>query len=160
MDFTLEGTDAQWVQETVSKATDELRQTAPNGPIFKETVNTILEREKNWIKWKNELCTPFDREPWGETASGVDGMIGLEEATKEARKRMREPLKDWKWDFGTEPLTEIWGMGFRELQDLQKPFQLSRYICQPERILIISRHPSDLVTSKTLSRRLNWRMHA
>jgi hypothetical protein len=157
MDFTLEGTDAQWVQETVSKATDELRQTAPNGPIFKETVNTVLEREKNWIKWKNELCTPFDREPWGET---VGGKIGLEEATKEGRKRMREPLKDWKWDFGTEPLTEIWGMGFRELQDLQNPFQLSQYIHQPERILIISRHPSDLVTSKTLSRRLSWRIHA
>jgi hypothetical protein len=125
MDFTLETADTQWVQETISKATDELRQTAPNGPIFKDTVNAILEREKNWVKWKNELCTPFDREPWGETIDGRDEKIGLEEATKENRKKMREPLEDWKWDLGTEPLTEIWGMGYRDLQDLQNPFQLS-----------------------------------
>jgi hypothetical protein len=130
MDFTLEGADVQWVQETVGKATDELRQTTPNGPTFKETVNTILEREKNWVKWKNELCTPFDREPWGVTVAGTEAKVGLEESTKETRKKLREPPEDWRWDLGTEPLTDIWAMGFRDLQDLQNPFQLSRY-CFP-----------------------------
>lgn len=124
MDFTLEGADAQWVQETVSKATDELRQTAPNGPTFKETVNAILERERNWVKWKNELCTPFDREPWHMSVDRAERKIGLEESTKEAREKMREPPEDWKWDLGTEPLSEIWAMGFRDLRDLQNPFQL------------------------------------
>lgn len=125
MDFTLEGADAQWVQETLSKATDELRQTTPNGPIFKETVNAILEREKNWIKWKNELCTPFDKEPWNETVDGIEGKLGLEEATKETRTKMSQPPEEWKWPLGTEPLSEIWLMGFRDLRDLQNPFQLS-----------------------------------
>ena len=69
------------------KATDEHRaRAAPNGPIFKETVNAILEREKNWVKWKNELCTPFDREPWSGTVEGVEGKVSLEEATRRARE--------------------------------------------------------------------------
>jgi hypothetical protein len=114
-----------------SKATDELRQTAPNGPIFKETVNAIIEREKNWVKWKNELCTPFDREPWGQIIDGADERIGLEESTKEARRKMKDPPEDWKWDLGTEPLTEIWALGYRDLQDLQNPFQLSQCFFRP-----------------------------
>nr|GAT59847.1 UDP-glucose epimerase [Mycena chlorophos] len=64
MDFTLEPPQSEWVQETLSKVMDELKQTTPNGRAFAETVTTILEREKNWVKWKNELCTAFDREPW------------------------------------------------------------------------------------------------
>ena len=55
IDFTLEAADAQWVQETITRATEELRQTAPNGRAFAETLQVILEREKNWVSWKNEL---------------------------------------------------------------------------------------------------------
>ncbi|KIJ66457.1 hypothetical protein HYDPIDRAFT_86611 [Hydnomerulius pinastri MD-312] len=55
MDFTLEPAEAQWVQDTIVKASAELRSTAPNGPIFADTVNVILDREKNWVKWKNDL---------------------------------------------------------------------------------------------------------
>lgn len=125
IDFTLDGADAQWVHETLNKTTDELRQTSPYGPIFKETANTILERERNWVKWKNELCTPFDREPWGVVLDDTGRKVGLDEATREARKKMSEPPEEWKWDLGTEPLSEIWALGFRDLGNLQTPFQLS-----------------------------------
>ena len=64
MGFALEPDDAQWVQETITRTTEELEQMAPNGRAFSETVQVILEHEKTWIRWKNELCTPFDREPW------------------------------------------------------------------------------------------------
>lgn len=121
MDFTLEGADAQWVQETLNKAMEELRQTMPNGRAFAETVAVILEREKNWVKWKNELCSPFDKEPWSVEIDGRK--VGLEEATRDARKKMREEPKDWEWALGSEPLTEIWAMGYRDLTDLQHPFQ-------------------------------------
>ncbi|KAF8559888.1 UDP-glucose 4-epimerase [Imleria badia] len=121
MDFTLEPTDAQWVQDTIVKATAELRSTAPNGPAFADTVNTILEREKNWVKWKNDLCAPFDREPW---SAEIDGKkVGLEEATKEMRVKRREEPQEWQWSLGSQPLTEIWEMGYRDLSDLQNPFQ-------------------------------------
>ncbi|KAI0801474.1 UDP-glucose 4-epimerase [Fomes fomentarius] len=125
MDFTLEATDATWVQETITRATEELRQTAPSGRAFAETVQVILEREKNWVKWKNELCTPFDREPWTEEIE-VDGgkrKVGLEEATEPARRKMRMDPEPWPHRFGSAPLTEIWEMGYRDLTDLEHPFQ-------------------------------------
>ncbi|KAJ6575486.1 UDP-glucose 4-epimerase [Mycena capillaripes] len=121
MDFTLEPAQAEWVQETFTKVMDELKQTAPNGRAFADTVSAILEREKNWVKWKNELCTAFDKEPW---SAEIDGRtVGLEEATREVRRKMREPTEEWPWRLGSEPLTEIWDMGYRDLLDLQNPFQ-------------------------------------
>ena len=121
MEFTLEDQDIQWVQETLTKVMEELRQTTPNGRTFADTVTVILEREKNWVKWKNELCTPFDKEPWSQNVD--DGNVGLFEATQSIRERLRESPPDWKWKLGTEPLTEIWEMGYTDLRDLQNPFQ-------------------------------------
>ncbi|KAJ8586500.1 UDP-glucose 4-epimerase [Rhizopogon salebrosus TDB-379] len=121
MDFTLELADAQWVNDTIAKASAELRSTAPNGPTFADTVNVILDREKNWVKWKNDLCAPFDREPW---SAEVDGRkVGMEEATRGARFKRRKGPEAWKWNLGSESLTEIWEMGYRDLSDLQSPFQ-------------------------------------
>ncbi|KIJ22219.1 hypothetical protein PAXINDRAFT_160129 [Paxillus involutus ATCC 200175] len=121
MDFTLEPSDAQWVQDTIVKASAEMRSTAPHGPTFADTVNVILDREKNWVKWKNDLCAPFDREPWGVEVDGK--RIGLEEATREIRDKRREGPQEWQWNLGSQPLTEIWEMGYRDLTDLQNPFQ-------------------------------------
>ncbi|KAI0640295.1 UDP-glucose 4-epimerase [Trametes polyzona] len=125
MDFTLEPADAQWVQETITRAVEELRQTSPNGRAFAEAVQVMLEREKNWVKWKNELCPPFDREPWSEEIE-VDGekrRVGLEEATEAVRKKMRMDPEEWPHRYGSAPLTEIWEMGYRDLRDLEHPFQ-------------------------------------
>ena len=127
MEFTLDGPDIQWVQETLTKTMEELRQTTPNGRVFAETVNVILEREKNWVKWKNELCAPFDKAPWSEEVDGV--RVGLEGATKMVREQMRETPKEWDWKLGSQPLSEIWEMGYRDLSDLQNPFQsASRFL--------------------------------
>jgi hypothetical protein len=123
MDFTLEPSDAQWAQETMNKAIDELRQTTPNGRAFADTVNVILEREKNWVKWKNELCSPFDKEPWF-TLSEDGEKLGLEASTQDIRRKFREDPEEWPWKLGSEPLTEIWQMGYRDLHDLESPFQL------------------------------------
>ena len=120
-DFNLEESDAQWVQETATKVVEELRQTTPNGRAFADTVSTILERERNWVKWKNELCTPFDKEPWTEVMDGKK--VGLFDATKGIREKMQHPPSDWRWMLGTEALTEIWEMGYTSLYDLQNPFQ-------------------------------------
>ncbi|KAF8079193.1 THO complex subunit 1 transcription elongation factor-domain-containing protein [Lyophyllum atratum] len=121
MDFTLEPTDAQWVQETINKAMEELKQTTPNGRVFAESVSVILEREKNWVNWKNHLCAPFDKAPVTYTVDGKK--VGLFEATSAERQKMREPPKDWPWSHGSEALTEIWEMGCRGLEDLENPFQ-------------------------------------
>ncbi|KAH9923139.1 UDP-glucose 4-epimerase [Epithele typhae] len=124
LDFVIQPEDAQWVQDTITRATEELRQTAPNGRMFSDTVQVILEREKNWTRWKNEMCTPFDREPWAEEVE-VDGgkaKVGLDEATAGLRKKMRMDPDDWPHRYGSAPLTEIWEMGYRDLFDLEHPF--------------------------------------
>ncbi|KAH9486400.1 THO complex subunit 1 [Psilocybe cubensis] len=121
MDFTLEDLEVQWVQDTLTKITEELRQTTPNGRTFADTVNVILERERNWVKWKNELCTPFDREPWSQDINGEK--VDFFEATKGDREQLRKPPSEWQWKMGTEALTEIWDMGYTNLEDLKMPFQ-------------------------------------
>ncbi|XP_006454268.1 hypothetical protein AGABI2DRAFT_182243, partial [Agaricus bisporus var. bisporus H97] len=121
MDFTLEAEDTQWVQDTLSKSMEELKQTTPNGRAFAETTQTILEREKNWVKWKNELCAPFDKEPWSTRVD--DRNVGLFEATKELREKMRTTREDWPYTLGSAPLTDIWQMGYCDLHDLENSFQ-------------------------------------
>ncbi|KAJ6469590.1 THO complex subunit 1 transcription elongation factor-domain-containing protein [Mycena vitilis] len=121
MNFTLEPAQAEWAQETFTKVMDELKQTAPNGRAFAETVSAILERERNWIVWKNNVCDPFDKEPWSATLDGRT--VGLEEATRDVRLKMREPTEEWPWALGSESLSEIWELGYRDLSDLQNPFQ-------------------------------------
>lgn len=135
------------MQETVTKTTEELRQTTPNGRAFAETVHVILEREKNWVRWKNELCAPFDREPWTEEIELEDGRkrkVGMEEATRDVRKKMRVDPEEWPHLLGSAPLTEIWEMGYRDLTDLQHPFQLSyalfKFGCIGVRVLSAESH--------------------
>lgn len=123
MDFNLESDDAQWTQETLNKTLEELKQTTPNGYSFAETIQTIMEREKNWVKWKNELCAPFDKETWF-TVRGTE-RIGLFEATRELRQKLRQPQEGWRYTLGTVSLTEIWKMGYRDLHDLENPLQFS-----------------------------------
>lgn len=69
----------------------------PNGRAFAETVQIILEHEKNWVCWENELCMPFDRDLWSEEieADSVKRKAGLEEATKEVHTKMRMDPKPW-----------------------------------------------------------------
>ncbi|KAF7792534.1 hypothetical protein EIP86_003575 [Pleurotus ostreatoroseus] len=130
MNFTLEPDDAQWAQEMIQKASDELRQTTPSGRAFAETVHVILQRERNWVNWKNNVCFSFDKVPWAEEVEVEDAdgnkikrKLGLEEATREARRRMRPEPEEWPHEYGSAALTEIWLMGYRDLSDLQRPFQ-------------------------------------
>jgi THO complex subunit 1 len=115
MEFTLEGDAMQWVSETIVRAHEELRQTAPAGRVFADAVVGVLERERNWVRWKNDLCSPFDREP--EPGST------LEERTHTTREEMCAVPEEWPHALGSAPLTEIWEMGYRDLWDIQNPFQ-------------------------------------
>jgi len=82
---------------------------------------------------------PFDKESWskeivvdigdGEAGGEDEGdsmvtrKVGFEEATRKRRENMMADPEEWEHKFGSAPLTEIWEMGFRELTDLQQPFQ-------------------------------------
>ncbi|KAH8992904.1 THO complex subunit 1 transcription elongation factor-domain-containing protein [Lactarius akahatsu] len=115
MEFTLEGDAIQWVSDTIARAFEELRQTAPAGRVFADAVAGVLERERKWVRWKSDLCSPFDREP----QPGPN----LEESTRSKREGMRKDPEEWSHSLGSAPLTEIWEMGYRDLGDLENPFQ-------------------------------------
>ncbi|KAI9432083.1 THO complex subunit 1 transcription elongation factor-domain-containing protein [Lactarius indigo] len=115
MEFTLEGDAIQWVSDTIARALEELRQTAPAGRVFADAVAGVLERERKWVRWKSDLCSPFDREP----QPGPN----LEESTRSKREGMRTDPEEWSHSLGSAPLTEIWEMGYRDLGDLENPFQ-------------------------------------
>ena len=82
---------------------------------------------------------PFDKEPWseeivvdigdggteeeGESGVKVTRKVGFEEATRKKRGEMMTDPEEWEHKFGSAPLTEIWEMGYRDLMDLQRPFQ-------------------------------------
>ncbi|KAJ3900440.1 THO complex subunit 1 transcription elongation factor-domain-containing protein [Lentinula edodes] len=147
-----------WTHLTISRTIEELRQTQPpplssagvSGPAsstagvtaingltgreFASTVQSLLEREKGWIRWKNELCdgTVFEKgvwEPSDELLDSLNSTKTMYEASRGLRAKMRGPFysteenqRDWQWDLGTEALTEIWTMGYRGLEDLERGF--------------------------------------
>lgn len=119
MDFTLEPEDAQWVQEHIATATKELEMTIPNGRWFAEVAKTVIQRDTNWVRWKNVQCPPFEKERWSTVAP--DGKkLTLEQSTEAARKKLREDPELWRYSKGTNALTEIWDDGYRSLEDLER----------------------------------------
>ena len=62
------------------------------------------------MKWKNDLCPPFDKEPIQPT---------LEEQTRGKRQALMEPPTGWRFRWGTEALTEIWETGFHSIRDCE-----------------------------------------
>ena len=114
IDFTLKPEDVKWVQETISKTYEEIRQTAPNGRAIADTIQTILEREKNWVKWKNDSCVPFDKDPLAQS---------LEEMAGPLYQKIHEPMGEFAHKLGSAALTEIWDMGYRDTEDLKRFFK-------------------------------------
>ncbi|KAJ3532200.1 hypothetical protein NM208_g8548 [Fusarium decemcellulare] len=62
MDQTLSEEDTKWANEMKKSIADYLRQGA-DGPYFYRMVETVLARDKNWVRWKIEGCHPIKRDP-------------------------------------------------------------------------------------------------
>ncbi|KAM0236475.1 hypothetical protein ACHAPO_005107 [Fusarium lateritium] len=54
--------DAKWASDMKKTIADYLRQ-GPDGPYFYRMVETVLARDKNWVRWKIEGCQPIKRDP-------------------------------------------------------------------------------------------------
>ncbi|KAF5632958.1 nuclear matrix p84 [Fusarium sp. NRRL 52700] len=61
-DQVLSDEDAQWASDMKKTIADYLRQGA-DGPYFYRMVETVLARDKNWVRWKIEGCHPIKRDP-------------------------------------------------------------------------------------------------
>lgn len=64
-------------------------QDGPDGKFYYRMVDTVLSRDKNWVRWKMENCQPFtrDRDP---TKHFLDANSGAQ--TELGRKNVAKPM--------------------------------------------------------------------
>lgn len=60
LDQALSEEDIKWASEMKSDVTEYLK-SAHDGQFFYRMVETILSRDKNWVRWKIENCPPIER---------------------------------------------------------------------------------------------------
>ncbi len=61
--YTLSDEDTKWAQSTRSSIAAYLQQGNGNeGKFYYRMVDTVLSRDKNWVRWKAENCPPISRE--------------------------------------------------------------------------------------------------
>ncbi|KAJ9668096.1 hypothetical protein H2201_001902 [Coniosporium apollinis] len=60
--FTLSEQDAEWALNSRTAIANYLRE-GPEGNFYYRMVDTVLSRDKNWVRWKMENCPPIAREP-------------------------------------------------------------------------------------------------
>jgi len=52
----------KWAEETKKEISSALQlQKGMDGLLFSRTVESVLTREKNWVKWKANNCVSFER---------------------------------------------------------------------------------------------------
>ncbi|KAI9659794.1 MAG: hypothetical protein M1821_001145 [Bathelium mastoideum] len=83
--FTLNDEDTEWALTTKKLIADYL-QRGTDGKFYYRLVDTVLSRDKNWVRWKVESCPPIVREPMLPVYYH-EAKVGAERAC--ANKRMR-----------------------------------------------------------------------
>ena len=60
------------------------------------------------------MCEPFEKPP-------LEPPIEL--SAKPQLAKLNEPMEEYEHKLGSEALTEIWAMGYRDLRDLENVFK-------------------------------------
>jgi THO complex subunit 1 len=95
-DQQLSEEDTKWVTDMKERIVDYLKQGA-EGPYFNRMVETVLSRDKNWVRWKIENCPPIELAPISaEMFVEARGAAGKLAATKRLRAT---PLGSLSLDF-------------------------------------------------------------
>lgn len=83
--FVLNDDDAKWVLNT-RKSIEEYLQLGGTGKFYYRMVDTVLSRDKNWVRWKAEGCPPIER----PAVSATEFATARDNATKVyTNKRLR-----------------------------------------------------------------------
>ncbi|KAL9094713.1 MAG: hypothetical protein Q9165_002983 [Trypethelium subeluteriae] len=61
-DFTMSDEDTEWALGTKKIIADYLQE-GTDGKFYYRMVETVLSRDKNWVRWKVESCPPIVRDP-------------------------------------------------------------------------------------------------
>ncbi|OQE80589.1 hypothetical protein PENNAL_c0045G05310 [Penicillium nalgiovense] len=104
--FTLNEEDTKWAT-SMRKSIEGYLQEGPGGKFYYRMVDTVLSRDKNWVRWKAEGCPLIER----PAISAAEYTTSREHATKAyANKRLRpSPMGslDLKFLADTEALANI-----------------------------------------------------
>ncbi|KAJ4309448.1 hypothetical protein N0V84_011497 [Fusarium piperis] len=84
-DQTLSEEDTKWANDMKKTIADYLRQGA-DGPYFYRMVETVLARDKNWVRWKIEGCHAIKRDPVSP-ASFVEAKTNVQRMATSKRLR-------------------------------------------------------------------------
>lgn len=86
LDQVLSEDDIKWANDMKSDVTEYLK-SAHDGHFFYRMVETILSRDKNWVRWKIENCPPIER----PAVSPQEWAKGMEEAKVNATGKKIRP---------------------------------------------------------------------
>ncbi|KAM0334027.1 hypothetical protein ACHAQA_001047 [Verticillium albo-atrum] len=95
LDQTLSEEDTKWVSEMKELVEDGLKQ-GSDGQYFHRMVETVLVRDRNWVRWKMEGCPPIELPPlpaetWSKAQDELYSMT--------RNKRMKPPMGSLPLDF-------------------------------------------------------------
>lgn len=113
-DQTLSKEDAAWAAKMKYDITDHIKTANGDGPYFLRMVDTILARDKNWVRWKIESCPSIERAPVSadEFVASEDG---AQRAFGQRRRRSTGGMGSFSLDFLDEEDPE------EALAELKKP---------------------------------------
>lgn len=89
LDQTLSEDDIKWATAMKADISKYLLSTTPDGPFFLRLVETVLIRDKNWVRWKIENCPPIELpavtpQEWAETMKSAKSQTTNKRLRREA----------------------------------------------------------------------------
>ncbi|ROW12233.1 hypothetical protein VMCG_00364 [Cytospora schulzeri] len=99
LDQTMSEDDIKWATRMKAEISEYLRH-ASDGPFYLRVVDTVLSRDKNWVRWKIENCPPIQR-PAVSPQEWAEAMSKAKSNTTNKRMR-REAMGSLALDFLNE----------------------------------------------------------
>lgn len=118
LDQTMSEDDIKWATRMKAEISEYLRH-ASDGPFYLRVVDTVLSRDKNWVRWKIENCPPIQR-PAVSPQEWADAMSKAKSNTTNKRMR-REAMGSLALDFLNEGDDEAAMAKLRDPERYQLP---------------------------------------
>ncbi|EFX02685.1 tho complex subunit [Grosmannia clavigera kw1407] len=97
-DHVLSEEDTVWVTKMKHHITEHIRNSDDDGAYFFRMVDTILARDKNWVRWKVESCQSIER-PGVSAEEFVSAKDGAQKAFARHRRRNNMSMGSFSLDF-------------------------------------------------------------
>jgi THO complex subunit 1 len=128
--FTLNEDDTKWALSTRHTIKQSLQSTV-DGRFYDRMVETVLARDKNWVRWKVESCPSIVRDAVS-TEQELEARRGAKQHTR-PRKIPEKPMGAMDWSFlvetdggGLEALKDQSRFGAPSMEDLLKGIEVDK----------------------------------